>query len=92
VTERSSFVEVLARQLIEQCRRDVAAAALHIEAARAILKGSRWLLARWEERRQADAVSGGIRLPAYDEVRATGFVTVEPEEPRRRRRKRRARG
>ncbi|HEY2137922.1 MAG TPA: hypothetical protein VGH49_18700 [Xanthobacteraceae bacterium] len=89
--ERTLFVESITRQIIEECRRDIEAAALHIAAARAILKGSQWLLARWEERRRADAVTGGIRLPVYDEERAGGFVTIEPAGPRRRGRKRRIR-
>jgi hypothetical protein len=59
---------------------------------RKILAGSRWLMATWEERRREDALTGGIRLPAYDALKASGFVTVEEqEEPRGRRRKRRAR-
>ena len=58
---------------------------------RRILAGSRWLLARWEERRREDAVTGGIRLPAFDTVKPSGFVTIEePEQGRGRRRKRRA--
>ena len=69
--DRTYSVEAVARQIITQCRRDIEAAMLQIEAARAILVGSRWLLARWEERRRADAITGGLRLPAYDEVRAT---------------------
>jgi hypothetical protein len=89
VAEQPPFVEALARRIVEECRRDIEAARLHIEAARAILVGSRWLLARWDERRRADAISGGLHLPAYDAVRASGFVSVEPEEPRGRRRKRR---
>ena len=81
-------VEAIARRIIEECRRDIAAAGLHIEAMRAMLKGSRWLLARWDERRQVDAVTGGLRLPAYDAVRASGFVDVEETEAPRRRQRR----
>jgi hypothetical protein len=59
---------------------------------RRILAGSQWLVANWDKRRRQDAISGGIRLPAYDALKASGFVTVEEaEEPRRRRRRRRAR-
>ena len=90
MAEQPPFVEALARRIVDECRRDIEAARLHIEAARAILVGSRWLLARWDERRHADAISGGIHLPAYDAVRASGFVAIEePKEPRGRRRKRR---
>jgi len=91
VAEPNPTVEAIARRIIEECRRDITVAELHIEAMRAILRGSRWLLARWDERRRDDAVTGGIHLPAYDAMRASGFVDVEEvEEPRRRRRRRRA--
>jgi hypothetical protein len=92
VAEQPTLVEAIARRIIEECRRDIEAARLHIEAMRAILAGSRWLLQKWEQRRRDDAVNGGIRLPAYDAVRASGFVEVEePEVPRRGRRRRRVR-
>jgi len=91
VAEQTPFVETIARRLIEDCRRDIEAARLHIEAMRAILAGSRWLVATWDERRRHDAVTGGIRLPAYAEVKASGFIAiVEREERRGRRRRRRA--
>jgi hypothetical protein len=92
VAEQPTLVEAIARRIIEECRRDIAAARLQIEAMRAILAGSRWLVARWEERRREDAVTGGLRLPAYDAVKASGFVEVEEAHEivrgRRRRRKR----
>ncbi|HEX4554794.1 MAG TPA: hypothetical protein VH249_12455 [Xanthobacteraceae bacterium] len=90
MAEQTNVVETIARQLVEHCRRDIEAAALAIAGARAILESSRWLLARWEERRRADAATGGLRLPAYDDARAGMFLSVAPEEPRRRGRKRRA--
>jgi hypothetical protein len=91
VAEQTPFVETIARRLIVECRRDIEAARLHIEAMRAILAGSRWLVSKWDEGRRQDAVTGGIRLPVYDAVKASGFITVEEaEEPRRRRRRRRA--
>jgi hypothetical protein len=91
VAEQTPVVEAIARRLIEECRRDIEAARLHVEAMRRILVGSRWLVAKWEERRREDAVTGGFRLPAYDAMKASGFVTIEErDEPRRRRRKRRA--
>jgi hypothetical protein len=89
VAEQTPFVEALARRLIEECRRDIEAARLHIEAMRAILAGSRWLVAKWDERRHEDAVTGGIRLPAYDELKASGFIAVEEPAQRRGRRRRR---
>ena len=92
MAEPTPTVAAIARRIIEECRRDIEAARLHIEAMRAILTGSRWLVARWEERRREDAVTGGLRLPAYDAVKASGFVEVEEAEvPRRRRRRARAR-
>jgi len=91
VAEPTPFVEALARRLIEECRRDIEAARLHIEAMRTILVGSRWLVARWDEGRREDAVTGGIRLPVYDAAKASGFVEIEePVQRRGRRRQRRA--
>ena len=92
MAEQPTLVEAIARRIIDECRRDIEAARLHIEAMRAILAGSRWLLGKWEERRREDAVTGGLRLPAYDAVKASGFVEVEEAQaPRRRGRSRRAR-
>jgi hypothetical protein len=88
VSERTYSVEEMARQLIENCRRDIAAAVVQIEAARAILLATRWLLERW---RHAEEISARLHLRAYDETRASGFVAVEEEEPPRRRRRWRAR-
>jgi hypothetical protein len=91
VAEQTPFVGTIARRLIEECRRDIEAARLHIEAMRAILAGSRWLVAKWDDRRREDAVTGGIRLPAYDAGKASGFIEIEePAQRRGRRRKRRA--
>jgi len=88
VADQTNVVETIARQLVEQCRRDLEAAALAIAGARAILDGSRWLLARWDERRRADAVTGGLRLPAFDDARAGMFLSVPPPEPHHRRKRR----
>ena len=89
MAEQPTLVEAIARRIIEECRRDIAAARLQIEAMRGILAGSRRLVAKWDARRREDAVTGGLRLPAYDAVKASGFVEVEEaEEPRRRGRKR----
>jgi len=89
VAEQTYSVEAAAREIIAHCRREIEAAMLQIEAARAILAGSRWLIARWEERRRADAITGGLRLPSYDARRASGFIEIEAE-PRRKRRQRTA--
>jgi hypothetical protein len=93
VAEQPTLVEAIARHIIDECRRDIEAARLHIEAMRVILSGSRWLLCKWDERQREDAVTGGLRLPAYDAVKASGFVEVEElEAPRGRRQRRRVRG
>jgi len=91
VAEPTPVVAAIARRIIEECRRDLEAARLHIEAMRAILAGSRWLLAKWEERRREDAITGGLRLPAYDAVKASGFVEIEEPAMRCGRRRRRPR-
>ena len=89
MAEQPPSVEAITRRIIEECRRDIEAARLHVEAMGRILAGSRWLMARWEERKREDPVTGGIHLPAYDAMKASGFVTIgEPEGPRRRRRRR----
>jgi len=89
VAEPTPFVEALARRLIQECRRDIEAARLQIEAMRAILSGSRWLIARWDKRRRDDAVTGGLRLPVYNAAKASGFIEIqEPTHRRMRRRKR----
>jgi len=87
VAEQPPTVEAISRRIIDECRRDIAAARLHIEAMGRILAGSRWLMSRWEERRREDAITGGIHLPAYDAVKASGFVTIEEESRKRRRRR-----
>lgn len=89
MAEQTYSVEAVARQIIAQCRREIETAMLQIEAARAILVSSRWLIARWEERRRQDAITGGLHLPACDERHASGFIEIDAE-PRRRRRRRRA--
>ena len=91
MAEQTPFVEAIARRLIGECRRDIEAARLQIEAMRSILAGSRWLVARWDERRRDDAVTGGIRLPVHDAAKASGFIEIqEPAQRRGRRRKRHA--
>ena len=54
--ENPPSVRLLAHELIEQCRRDIAAAWEQVKAGRRILDHSRWLLARWaEQARRAQA-------------------------------------
>lgn len=78
MSENPPAVGPLARQLIEQCRREIAAAWEQVEAGRRILDHSRWLLARWaEQARQPRTV------PQSFEPRLAG--TFEPvESPRER--------
>lgn len=52
MSEGPPSIRLLARQLIEQCRREVAAAWEQVEAGRRILDQSRWLLQRWAEQAQ----------------------------------------
>jgi len=88
VAEPAPIVEAIARRLIDECRRDISAAEFHVAAMRRILARSRWLVARWDERRREDAITGGIHLPAYEAGKASGFITIEEtEEPRRRKRR-----
>ena len=90
MAEPTPIVEAIARRLIEDCRRDIAAAGLHVEAMRGILARSRWLVAKWDERRREDAITGGIHLPVYDALKVSGFITIEEREAPRKRRRRRA--
>ena len=71
--ENQTSVRPLARELIEQCRCDIAAAWEQVEAGRRILDNSRWLLARWaEQARRARAA------PQPYEPRLAGtFESVE---------------
>ena len=83
------FTGLLARPLIEQCRRDIAAAWEQVEAGRRILARSRWLLKRWAEQARAvwaPPVSVGPRR-----MMGGDFVPVETktETPRQRLRLRR---
>jgi hypothetical protein len=41
----------VARPIIVQCRREIEAGWLHVEAARDVLKRSQWLLTRWDRHR-----------------------------------------
>jgi len=66
-----SPIEVV-KPIIAQCRRDIAVAWTHIEAAREVLKRSRPLQARWSEQR-AEAVSEEL---SHDRPRSEGFVMV----------------
>ena len=62
MAEQTYSVEAVARQIIDQIRRDIEAAFLHVEAARRILKSSRWLLDRWGARRLITASPSSITV------------------------------
>jgi hypothetical protein len=84
--EQVDPVGALAQPLIAQCRREIAAAWIHIEAAREMLKRGRWLLARWAEQRQLLEANESARLAASgrsEAARIGMFVGLEPA-PRRR--------
>jgi hypothetical protein len=75
--------ETLARSIIEQCRREIAAAWIHIEAAREGLRRTSWLSARWSEQIRMNKSNGSAR-PESDRPKTVHigmFVFIEPETP-----------
>jgi hypothetical protein len=91
MTDQACSVIALARPLIEQCRRDIEAGFHHLEAARDMLRRTRWLVARWEAQREAYANVGTVTLANFDAARQAMFVEAKPEPRRRRRKSRRPR-
>jgi hypothetical protein len=94
--DQSGSAEAIARQVIEQCRREIASAWTHVEAARDALRRSRWMLARWSEQ-IGMAKRNERREPQPSDrpqsVRIGKFVLAVPEAPiRSARRSRSARG
>lgn len=86
MAEQVVSVEAMARPLIEQCRREIAAAWVQIEAAREVLKGGRWLIERWAEHSRLDEAHESARLVSFgrsEAARIGMFVTVEAETHRR---------
>ena len=80
--QQSHPIEAIARPLIEQCRREIAAAWAQIEAANDMLARSRWLLARWLEQPRMDEARENARLASSgrsEAARLGAFVMVEPE-------------
>jgi hypothetical protein len=84
MADQSGTSEAIARQVITQCRREIASAWTHVEAAREALRRSRWMLARW---------SVQIGMAKWNEppqpepsdrpavLRIGKFVLVAPEAP-----------
>ena len=91
MTDQACSAVALARPLIEQCRREIEAGFHHLEAAREMLRRTRWLVARWEAQREAYANVGTVTLANFDAARQAMFVAVKPETQRRGRKSRRSR-
>lgn len=82
MAEQVVSVDAMARPLIEQCRREIAAAWVQIEAAREALKSGRWLVERWAVHSRLDEANESARLVSLDRSEAARigmFVTVEAE-------------
>jgi hypothetical protein len=82
MVDQSGPVEAVVAQIVAQCRREIAAAGVHIEGAREILQRSRWMLAQWAEQLQAPNPSETACLDssARSEAARLGmFVGVAPE-------------
>ena len=87
--------EALARPIIQQCRREIAAAWVQVEAAREVLRRGRWLLARWAKRSPIDESNESARLNSSDRSEAARigmFVLAEADIYRHRRRRHRSVG
>jgi hypothetical protein len=95
MAEQVVSVEAMARPLIEQCRREIAAAWVQIEAAREVLKSGRWLVERWAGHSRLDEANESARLVSLgrsEAARIGMFVTVEAETHGRRGRRDRGGG
>jgi len=80
MTDQFHLVETIARQAIEQCRREIGAAWAQVEAAREVLRRGRWLLARWAE--QARIEESDVRIRPVSRLRSEAasrgmFVAVD---------------
>jgi hypothetical protein len=90
MAEQVVSIEAMARPLIEQCRREIAAAWVQVEAAREVLKRNRWLIERWAEHSRLDEAHESARLASFgrsEAARIGMFVTAEAEIHRRGRRR-----
>jgi hypothetical protein len=82
MVDRSRPVEAVAWPFIEQCRREIDAAWTEIEAARDVLRRSRWLRAKWAEQREmgySRASTSPISSDRSEAARIGMFVIVEPQ-------------
>src|SRR5262245_45246819 len=62
-------------QIIAQCRRDIEAAWAHVEAARQVLRRSRWLYEHWKQQ-LADSHSIVPEAHVRQRPRSVGFVMI----------------
>ena len=60
-------------QIIAQCRRDIETAWVHVEAAREVLRRSRWLYEHWKQQLATSIVPDA---PARRRPRSAGFVMI----------------
>jgi hypothetical protein len=87
MADQSGVAEAVARPFIEQCRREIAAGWVQVEAAREVLRRGRWLLALWAERKIEEA-NEEARLHASgrsEAARIGMFVLADPYPHGRRR-------
>jgi hypothetical protein len=95
MAEQVVSIDAMARPLIEQCRREIAAAWVQVEAAREVLKRNRWLIERWAEHDRLDEAHESTRLVSFgrsEAARIGMFVSVETQTHRRHGRRIRAGG
>jgi hypothetical protein len=81
MVEQSYSLHDVTQRIMAECRRDIRAAAIQIEAGKEIVRRSRRLLPRWE----AQGRTSAIRLPPFDAGKAGMFVLVQSDDSRRRR-------
>jgi hypothetical protein len=68
--QQTAPIELIVRPLIEQCRREIAAAWAYLDAARAMLARSRGLTELWAEQRRTAQANEETRLSAADRSEA----------------------
>jgi hypothetical protein len=61
MADPGASIDPVPRALIAQCRSEIAAAWVQVEAARDTLRRTRWMIARW--RRLRDDAEARVRLP-----------------------------